>query len=188
MYWLFQVICYHHRYLLVKLTANKNINRRNVILDSFTFHSQWQSCTFFCERGFRIKTQRLSYKFIDSSIRLAITFKWSLPCYLSNWWPHHIMLITYLYWSSPPPIPPPLLKRMSTVVMTVIALKLLVWSICSERWKSIRMLSTCSHQCWPLVQQRQSMCLCDNACKRFLAICRKSRALWPISRLLSVPI
>ena len=32
------------------------------------------------------------------------------------------------------------------------------------------------------------LCLCNNACKRFLAICRKSRALCPVSRLLSVPI
>ena len=32
------------------------------------------------------------------------------------------------------------------------------------------------------------LCLCNNACKRSLAICRKSRALCPISRLLSVPI
>ena len=31
-------------------------------------------------------------------------------------------------------------------------------------------------------------CLCDNACKRSLAICRKSRASCPVSRLLSVPI
>ena len=31
-------------------------------------------------------------------------------------------------------------------------------------------------------------CLCDNACKRSLAICRKSRAPYPVSRLLSVPI
>ena len=31
-------------------------------------------------------------------------------------------------------------------------------------------------------------CLCDNACKRSLAICRKSRALCPVSRLLSVPV
>ena len=30
--------------------------------------------------------------------------------------------------------------------------------------------------------------LCNNACKRSLAICRKSRALCPVSRLLSVPI
>ena len=29
-------------------------------------------------------------------------------------------------------------------------------------------------------------CLCDNACKRSLAICRKSRALCPVSRVLSV--
>ena len=32
------------------------------------------------------------------------------------------------------------------------------------------------------------ICLCNNACKRSLAICRKSRALCPVSRLLSVPI
>ena len=32
------------------------------------------------------------------------------------------------------------------------------------------------------------LCLCNNACKRSLAICRKRRALRPISRLLSVPI
>ena len=32
------------------------------------------------------------------------------------------------------------------------------------------------------------LCLCNNACKRSLAICRKSRALCSVSRLLSVPI
>ena len=32
------------------------------------------------------------------------------------------------------------------------------------------------------------LCLCNNACKRSLAICRKSRALCPVSRRLSVPI
>ena len=32
------------------------------------------------------------------------------------------------------------------------------------------------------------LCLCNNACKRSLAIYRKSRALCPVSRLLSVPI
>ena len=32
------------------------------------------------------------------------------------------------------------------------------------------------------------LCLCNNACKRSLAICRKSRASCPVSRLLSVPI
>ena len=32
------------------------------------------------------------------------------------------------------------------------------------------------------------LCLCNNACKRSLAICRKSSALCPVSRLLSVPI
>ena len=32
------------------------------------------------------------------------------------------------------------------------------------------------------------LCLCNNACKRSLAICRKSRALCLASRLLSVPI
>ena len=31
-------------------------------------------------------------------------------------------------------------------------------------------------------------CLCDHTCKRSLAICCKSRALFPVSRLLSVPI
>ena len=31
-------------------------------------------------------------------------------------------------------------------------------------------------------------CLCDTACKRYLAICRKSRASCPVGRLLSVPI
>ena len=31
-------------------------------------------------------------------------------------------------------------------------------------------------------------CLCDNACKRYLAISHTSRASYPISRLLSVPI
>ena len=33
-----------------------------------------------------------------------------------------------------------------------------------------------------------SLCLCNDACKRSLAICRKSRASCPVSRLLSVPI
>ena len=32
------------------------------------------------------------------------------------------------------------------------------------------------------------LCLCNNACKRSLVICRKSRALCPVSRLLPVPI
>ena len=32
------------------------------------------------------------------------------------------------------------------------------------------------------------LCLCNNACKRSLAICRKSRASCPVIRLLSVPI
>ena len=32
------------------------------------------------------------------------------------------------------------------------------------------------------------LCLCNNACKRSLAICCMSRALCPVSRLLSVPI
>ena len=31
-------------------------------------------------------------------------------------------------------------------------------------------------------------CLCNNACKRSLTVCRKSRALCTVSRLLSVPI
>ena len=33
-----------------------------------------------------------------------------------------------------------------------------------------------------------SLCLCNDACKRSLAICCKSRASCPVSRLLSVPI
>ena len=33
-----------------------------------------------------------------------------------------------------------------------------------------------------------SFCLCNDACKRSLAICRKGRALGPVSRPLSVPI
>ena len=42
-----------------------------------------------------------------------------------------------------------------------------------------------------LVQQRPChvlSCQCDNACKRPLAICPKSNALWPLRRLLSAPI
>ena len=31
-------------------------------------------------------------------------------------------------------------------------------------------------------------CLCDNACKKSLAVCRKSRALCSVGRILSVPI
>ena len=63
-------------------------------------------------------------------------------------------------------------------------------TLVSERWNAIRVQLAFSHQCWRLVQQRQSMCyyVCDNACKRSLVICRKSRASCPISRLLSVPI
>ena len=59
-----------------------------------------------------------------------------------------------------------------------------------ERRNSITVLLTCSHQCRQLVQKKPSMCyyVCNNACKRSLAICRKSRALCPVSRLLSVPI
>ena len=47
------------------------------------------------------------------------------------------------------------------------------------------MLSTCSHQCRWLVQQRAChvlSCLCDNACKKTLAICRKRRASCPVSK------
>ena len=60
----------------------------------------------------------------------------------------------------------------------------------SERWNSITLLLTRSHQCWRLVKKKAVhvlLCLCNNACKRSLAICRKSRALCPVSRLLSVP-
>ena len=45
-----------------------------------------------------------------------------------------------------------------------------------------------SHQCCRLVKQRLCpvlSCLCDNVCKRSLAICRKSGASCPISSLLS---
>ena len=61
----------------------------------------------------------------------------------------------------------------------------------SERWNSITELLTRSHQCRRLVQKKAvhvSLCLCNDACKRSLAICCKSRASCPISRLLSVPI
>ena len=50
---------------------------------------------------------------------------------------------------------------------------------------------TSSSQCCQLVYQGPChvfSCLCDNACKRSLAICLKSRALCPLSRILSVPI
>ena len=61
----------------------------------------------------------------------------------------------------------------------------------SERWNSITVLLTRSHQCRPLVKKKAVhvlLCLCYNARKKFLAICRKSRALCRMSRLLSVPI
>ena len=61
----------------------------------------------------------------------------------------------------------------------------------TERWNSITVLFTRSHQCRRLVHKKTVhvlLCLCNNACKRSLAICRKSRALCPVSRLLSVPI
>ena len=46
------------------------------------------------------------------------------------------------------------------------------------------MLLTSLHQCRPLVQAVHVLsCLCDDACKRSLAICHKSRALCPVSRL-----
>ena len=59
-----------------------------------------------------------------------------------------------------------------------------------EGWNSFTVLLTRSHQCRRLVQKRRSMCyyVCNNAYKRSLAICRKSRASCPVSRLLSVPI
>ena len=60
----------------------------------------------------------------------------------------------------------------------------------TEMWRSTSMLSTCLHQCWRLVQQNSPLlsCLCDNACKRSLAIWCKSRASCPVSRPLSVPV
>ena len=60
-----------------------------------------------------------------------------------------------------------------------------------ERWNSIAVLLTRSHQCRRLVKKKAVhvlLCLCNNACKRSLAICRKSKAMCPVSRLLSVPI
>ena len=58
----------------------------------------------------------------------------------------------------------------------------------TERWNSITVLFTRSHR--RLVKKRQSMCyyVCNNACKRSLAVCRESRASCPVNRLLSVPI
>ena len=49
----------------------------------------------------------------------------------------------------------------------------------SERWNSITLLLTRYHQCRRLVKKAVHvlLCLCNNACKRSLAICRKSRAL-----------
>ena len=50
---------------------------------------------------------------------------------------------------------------------------------------------TCSSQCCRLIQQRAChvlSCLCDNAYKRPLPVCRKSKALCPVSRPLSVPL
>ena len=50
---------------------------------------------------------------------------------------------------------------------------------------------TCSRQCCRLVEQRPChvlSCLCDNVCKRSLAICHKRRALCPVCKSLSVPI
>ena len=46
----------------------------------------------------------------------------------------------------------------------------------------------CSNQCHRLVYQKTChvlSCFCDNACKRSLAICCKSRVSCPVSRLLS---
>ena len=64
-------------------------------------------------------------------------------------------------------------------------------SACHKRWNSITVLLTRSHQCRRLVHKKAVhvlSCLCNDACKRSLAICRKSRALCLVSRLLSVPI
>ena len=66
-----------------------------------------------------------------------------------------------------------------------------VFSVCFDTSLAIYMSLTCSHQFHRLVHQRSChvlSCLCNNACKRSLAICRKSRAPCPISRHLSVPI
>ena len=50
---------------------------------------------------------------------------------------------------------------------------------------------TCSSQCCWLVHQRPCYVLSrlyDNVCERSLAMCHKSKALCPVSRLLAVPI
>ena len=64
-------------------------------------------------------------------------------------------------------------------------------SICIDNLLTTCGSQTCSSQCHGSVNQSRRhlfSCLCDNACKRSLAICRKSRASCPVSRLLSVPI
>ena len=51
-------------------------------------------------------------------------------------------------------------------------------SACFDNSLAICESLTCSHQCHRLVHQRSChvlSCLCDNACKRFPAICCKSR-------------
>ena len=50
---------------------------------------------------------------------------------------------------------------------------------------------TISHQCHRLVHQRAChvlLCLCNNVCKRSLAIHRKCRTSCHLSRLLSIPV
>ena len=46
----------------------------------------------------------------------------------------------------------------SVSVKLVVQVRALHDPLVSERWNSIRVLLTCSHQCCRLVQQRQSMC------------------------------
>ena len=78
----------------------------------------------------------------------------------------------------------------SLSVKPAIRVRALLNLLVSERWNSIKsaiylfppVLTTGSTKAVHVLS-----CLCGNACKRSLAICRKSRASCPVSRLLSVP-
>ena len=64
-----------------------------------------------------------------------------------------------------------------------------VGSVCFKKVELYQHAIDLSHQCCWLVQQRLFhvlLCLCDDECKKSLAICRKCRASCPVSRLLSV--
>ena len=88
-------------------------------------------------------------------------------------------LYLHLYWLASPSV-----KR---------AVQVRAWHnpFVSEMWNSTSMSSTCPFQCdWLFYQKPYHVlsCLCGHACKRSLAICRKSRASYPVSRLLSAHI